>query len=67
MAIGARHTLAPLAADISHINPASQSASRRHNSPNFRPYTNRQFPITILDHRKTKKKTNEKFIFSRIF
>ena len=47
-AIGARHTLAPLVADTSQINPDSQSASRRHNSPNFRPYANKQFPITEI-------------------
>lgn len=45
-AIGARHTLAPLVAEMSQIKPDSQSASRRHNSPNLRPYANRQFPIT---------------------
>lgn len=36
-AIGARHTLAPLTAETSQINPLSQSASLRHNSPNFLP------------------------------
>lgn len=36
-AMGARQTLAPLVAETSHTRPDSQSASRRHNSPSFRP------------------------------
>lgn len=51
MAIGARHTLDPLAADTSQTSPASQSASRRHSSPNLRPYKNRHFPITEIKKR----------------
>lgn len=47
-AIGARHTLAPLTADTSQIKPDSQSASLRHSSPSFRPYANRQLPITAI-------------------
>lgn len=45
--IGARHTLDPLIADTSQTNPDSQSASRRHNSPNLRPYANKQLPFTV--------------------
>lgn len=59
IAIGARHTLAPLDADTSHINPDSQSASRRHNSPNFRPYANKQFPITVIEKEKSAGNTND--------
>ena len=60
MAIGARQTLAPLVADTSHIKPDSQSASRRHNSPNLRPYANRQVPIT-------KKRICKKILFRYFF
>lgn len=44
--MGARQTLAPPIADTSHTKPDSQSASRRHNSPNLRPYANKQLPVT---------------------
>lgn len=49
MAIGARQTLDPLAADTSHTSPGSQSASSRHSSPSLRPYTKRQFPVTEMN------------------
>lgn len=47
MAIGARHTLESLAGDRSQTSPDSQSASRRHSSPSFRPYKNKHFPLTV--------------------
>lgn len=59
-AIGARQTLAPLIADKSQIKPDSQSASRRHSSPNLRPYANKQLPITEMTNKKTMEKSKSK-------
>lgn len=59
MAIGARQTLAPLTADTSQINPDSQSASLRHSSPSFRPYANKQLPITAAQKYIEKKKQHK--------